>query len=48
MYSSMWTVCGSVRGLLSVLSDTTLKLKFILKYVRYFQPITWSEGTEWE
>jgi len=43
----MWAP-GSVQGLVSVLSDMAVKLQFILKNVRYVQPITWSEGTEWK
>ena len=44
--SGMWTL-GSRQGSVSVLFDMAVKLKFILKYIRYFHPITWPEGTEW-
>ena len=43
----MWTP-GSVQGLVSVLSDMAVKLKFIFKNISYIHPITWPEGAEWE
>jgi hypothetical protein len=47
MFSSMWTP-GSRQGSVSVLFDVVMKVQFIIKNIRYFQPITWPEGTEWE
>ena len=46
MFSGMWTP-SSRQGSVSVRFDMAVKLKFILKNIRYFHPIPWSKGTEW-